>query len=86
MFILIEYIQFRIKFFSIYMSTTHDCFHYNKTDSWNDITSANFNSTKVHEDKIFGQEDVLQFFSELSKNYKYAKSPNSLGTLIEHVI
>ena len=34
-----------------------------RTDSWNDATSANFNSTKIHEDKIFGQQGISQFFS-----------------------
>ena len=36
------------------------CFHYN-TDSWDDVTSVNFNSKKVHENKIFGRQDILHF-------------------------
>ena len=51
------------------------CFHYN-TDSWVDVTSVIFKSKKVHEDKIFDRLDLLQFFSEVSKDYLYVKSPN----------
>ena len=46
------------------------------TDSRYDITFVNFNSEKVHEDDIFVLQDILQFFSEESKDYKYLKSPN----------
>ena len=45
------------------------------TDSRYDITSVNFNSEKVHEDDIFVWQDILQFFSEESTDYKYLKSP-----------
>ena len=45
------------------------------TGSWVDAISVNFNSKKVHEDDIFVQQDILQFFSEESKDYKYLKSP-----------
>ena len=45
------------------------------TDSRYDITSVNFNSEKVHEDDIFIRQDILQFFSGESKDYKYLKSP-----------
>ena len=45
------------------------------TDSRYDITSVNFNSEKVHQDDIFVRQDILQFFSEESKDYKYLKSP-----------
>ena len=31
---------------------------------------------KVHEDKIFGRQDILQFFPGVSKDYKYVKYPN----------
>ena len=41
------------------------------TDSRYDITSVNFNSEKVHEDDIFVLQDILQFFSGESKDYKY---------------
>ena len=41
-----------------------------------DITSINFNSEKVHEDDIFVRQDILQFFSGESKDYKYLKSPS----------
>ena len=44
-------------------------------DSRYDITSVNFNSEKVHEDDIFVQQDIYQFFSRESKDYKYVKSP-----------
>ena len=30
---------------------------------------------KVHEDDIFVRQDILQFFSVESKDYKYLKSP-----------
>ena len=45
-----------------------------ETDSWFDVTSVNFNSQKVHEDKIFERQDILQFLSQGSKYYKYVKS------------
>ena len=41
------------------------------TDSWVDVISVNFNS----KNDIFVQQDILQFFSEESKDYKYLKSP-----------
>ena len=31
---------------------------------------------KIHEDKIFDRQNILQFFSGVSKDYKYVKSPN----------
>ena len=40
------------------------------TDSWVDVISVIFNSKKVYEDEIFGQQDTLQFFSRESKDYK----------------
>ena len=48
------------------------CIHCN-TDFWFDVTSVNFNSQKVHEDRIFEQQDILQFLSQGSKYYKYVK-------------
>ena len=45
------------------------------TYSWVDVTSVNLNSKKVLEDKIFGWQDILQFFSWASEDFKYAKSP-----------
>ena len=45
------------------------------TDSWVDVISVNFNSKKVHEDDIFVRQDILQFFSGESKDYKYLKFP-----------
>ena len=45
------------------------------TDSRYDITSVKFNTAKVHEDEIFVRQDILQFFSGESKDYKYLKSP-----------
>ena len=60
------------------------CIHWN-TDSWFDVTSVNFNSQKVHEDKIFERQDILQFLSQGSKYYKIkyiCKIPNhDIGTL-----
>ena len=38
-----------------------------ETDSWFDVTSVNFNSQKVHEDKIFERQHILQFLSQDSK-------------------
>ena len=67
-------IRFRIKRYIFSMSIIA-CFHY-KTDSWVDVTPVTFNSKKVHEDKIFDRQDILQFFSEVSKDYKYVKPPN----------
>ena len=32
-----------------------------ETDSWFDVNSVNVNSQKVHEDKIFERQDILQF-------------------------
>ena len=46
-----------------------------ETDSWSDVTSVNFNSQKVHEEKIFERQDILQILSQGSKYYKYVKSP-----------
>ena len=46
------------------------CIHSN-TDFWFDVTSVNFNSQNVHEDKIFEQQDVLQFLLQGSKYYEY---------------
>ena len=48
-----------------------------ETDCWVDVTTVNFRSKKFHEDIIVGQQDTLQFISEVSKNYEYViKSPN----------
>ena len=46
---------------------------------WNsnyDVTSVDFNSKQIDEDKIFDRQDILQFSSGVSKDYKYVKSPN----------
>ena len=48
-----------------------------RTYPWVDVTSVNFNSKKVLEDKIFGWQDILQFFSWASKAFKYVEFPNS---------
>ena len=50
------------------------CFHYN-TDSWVDVTSVTFKSK--NEDNIFDRQGILQFFLEVSKDYKH-----EIGTLI----
>ena len=48
-------------------------------DSLRDVTSVNFKSKKVHEDIISGRQDI--YFSEVSKNYEYVKSPLRIGAL-----
>ena len=40
------------------------------------VTSVDFNSKQIHQDNIFDQQDILQFCWGVSKDYKYAKSPN----------
>ena len=47
-----------------------------ETDSWVDVTSVTFNSKKIHDYKIFDLQNILQFFSGVSKDYKYVKCPN----------
>ena len=44
-----------------------------ETDSWVDVTYVDFNSKKIHETTIFERLDILQFFSDVSKHYKYVK-------------
>ena len=44
--------------------------------SYYDVTSVDFNSKQIHEDNILDRQDILQFFSEVSNDYKYVKSPN----------
>ena len=52
-----------------------------ETDSWFDVTSVNFNSQKVHKDKIFERQDILQFLPQGS-NFQICKIPNhDIGTL-----
>ena len=47
------------------------------TRAYYDVTSGNnFDCEKVDEDDIFERQDVLHCFSEESKDYEYAKSPN----------
>ena len=58
---------------SVYMKTS--------TDFFVDVISVNFTSKKVNEDEIFGRQDILQFFSEEFKDYKYVKFPQTLGAL-----
>ena len=53
------------------------CIHCN-TDSWFNATSVNFDSKKIHEDKIFERQDILQFLSQGSKYYKYEKNPPTM--------
>ena len=50
-------------------------------DSRFDVTSANFNSEKIHEDDIFVRQDILQFFSGESKDYRHLKFPQTLYAL-----
>ena len=52
------------------------------TDFWVDVTSVNFNSKKVHEDEVFDQQDILQFFSDLFQRLQICKIPTDwIGTL-----
>ena len=52
----------------IYFQYVYHCvFNYN-TDSWVYITSVNFTAKKVHEDEVFNRQDILQFFSDVSKD------------------
>ena len=68
-------IWFKIKWYIYSMSITA-CIHCN-TDSWFDVTSVNFNSQNVHEEKNFEWQDILQFLSQGSKYYIYiCKIPN----------
>ena len=47
------------------------------TRAYYNVTSGNnFDCEKVHEDDIFERQNVLHCFSEESKDYEYAKSPN----------
>ena len=47
------------------------------TRAYYDVTSGNnFDCEQGHEDDIFERQDVLHFFSEESKDYQNAKSPN----------
>ena len=34
-----------------------------------------FNSKKIHEDEVFDRQDIVQFFSDVSKDLKYVKFP-----------
>ena len=68
-------IRFQIKWYIFSMSITA-CIHSN-TDSWFDVTSVNFNNQKVHEDKVFERQDILQFLSQGSEYYEYVKSPTT---------
>ena len=45
----------------------------------------NFNrKKKVHKDKLFGREDILQFFSGGSKNYKYVQNLHNLDRYLKN--
>ena len=46
-----------------------------EADSWFAITYNTFNRQKVHEDKIFERQEILQFLSRGSKHSKYVKFP-----------
>ena len=43
------------------------CFHYKQIPI----------VTSLRKDNIFGRQDILQFFSGVSKDYKYVKFPNT---------
>ena len=66
-------IRFKIKWYVFSTSITAKI--HRNTDSWFDVTSV---SQKVHEDKIFKQQDILQFLSEGSKYYKYVIFPTMI--------
>ena len=50
-------------------------------DTLVDVTSVNFNSKNVYEDKIFDRQNILQFFSGEFKDFNYVKFPQTLGAL-----
>ena len=57
------------------------CFHYN-TDSWVDVTSVNFNSEKVHEDKIFGRQEYKIYYNFSQEYSNITNIPKvRIGTL-----
>ena len=62
-----------IYFQYVYNCVQHRFLVHSNTDSWFDVTSVNFNSQKVHEDKIFERQNILQFLSRGYKYYKYVK-------------
>ena len=39
--------------------------------SYYDVTFVEFNSKKIRKEKLFDRQDILQFFSGVSKDYKY---------------
>ena len=58
-----------------------------ETDSWVDVTSVDFNSKNIYESTIFDRLDILQFFSDVSKHYKYVKTSQTwLGTLNDETL
>ena len=59
-----------------YFQYVYNCVFSLWADFYYDVTSVDFNSKKVREDKIFGRQDTLQFFAGVFKDYKYVKSPN----------
>ena len=66
-------IQNQVRYF-FSMSITV-CFRYKQIPTMTSLPSTS-TAKKVREDKIFGRRDILQFFSGVSKDYKYVKSPN----------
>ena len=46
-----------------------------------DGSDVNFNSKNVYEYEILSQQDISQFFSGESKEYKYSKFPQTLYAL-----
>ena len=51
------------------------------------LWSSYYDVKKILEDKHFGRQDILQFFSGVSKDYKYLKSPkHEIGTLKEVIV
>ena len=54
-----------------------------ETDSWVDVTSVDFNRKKVHEDKIFDRQNILQaIFLRSIQRLQICKIPKlEIGTL-----
>ena len=76
-------IRFRLEGYIFSMSITA-CFHYN-TDSWVDVTSVNFNSEKVHEDDVFGRQDIFSQTYPKITNMENPHGPD-IGTLSKVII
>ena len=61
------------------------CRGFHKDSFLVDVISVNFNSIKVYEDEFFGCQDMLQFLSWVSEDFKYVKSPNLIATVTNEI-